>query len=92
MGILKVRFDEPVREELDKALVDAEHLAAAIRREGPQPVPGEPGLVMCSLVVPVRRVSDPETAELRHVAVTMSDRAEDGVEVVRFDGLQRRKR
>jgi len=90
LSILKVRFGDPIRNELDEALVDEDYLAAAIRREGAQPLPGSPGLVMCNLMVPVPRESDPETAELRRVSVTMSDRADGGVEVVRLDGLRPR--
>lgn len=86
-----LRFDAPVRAKLAAAMVSEEQLAEAICNEAPRPVPGEPGLVMCSLVVAVPRRSDPETAELRRVAVTMSDR-DDSVEVIRLDGLRGRGR
>lgn len=87
MSPLTVRFNRSLRGELEAAMVSEDRLADAIRNEERIPLPGEPGLVMCNLIVPVPRVSDPETAELRRISVTMSSHDTDTVEVVRLDGL-----
>ncbi len=72
-----ITIDDPVRETLRRVLVEEHDLIDSVRRQRPEPIPGEKGRYRCSCLVAMRRPLDPETAEMRRVEVSIRPEGEN---------------